>query len=43
MVIFYGKIHESLISKKTQESRVGRTKKRASYGTMFKAIAPKAF
>ena len=27
MVIFYGKIHESLISKKTQESRVGRTRK----------------
>ena len=43
MVIFYGKIDESLISRKDAEIGGGARKESASYGTMFKAIALKAF
>ena len=42
MVIFYGKIHERFISKNAGIGG-GAHKERASYGTMFKAIALKAF
>ena len=42
MVIFYGKIHESHF-KKDAGIEGGAHKERASYGTMFKAIALKAF
>ena len=43
MVIFYGKIHESVISKKDAGIGGGPRKESASYGTMLKAIALKAF
>ena len=43
MVIFYGKIHESFISRKDTGIGVRSHKERASYGTMFKAIELKAF
>ena len=43
MVIFYDKIHESFISRKDAGIGGGAHKERASYGTMFKAIALKAF
>ena len=38
MVIFYGKIHESFISRKDAGIGGGWYKERAIYGTMFKAI-----
>ena len=43
MVIFYGKVHESFTSRKDAGIGSGAHKERASYGTMFKAIALKAF
>ena len=43
MVIFYGKVHESFTSRKDAGIGGGAHKERASYGTMFKAIAFKAF
>ena len=43
MVIFYGKIHERLISRRDAGIGGGAHKESASYGTMFKAIALKAF
>ena len=43
MVIFYGNIHDSFISRKDAGIGDGAHKERASYGTMFKAIALKAF
>ena len=43
MVIFYGKVQESFTSRKDAEIGGGAYKERASYGTMFKAIALKAF
>ena len=43
MVIFYGKIHERFISRKNAGIGGGAHKESASYWTMFKAIAEKAF
>ena len=43
MVIFYGKIHESFISRKNAGIGNGAHKESASYGTIFKAIAVRAF
>ena len=43
MVIYYGKIHERFISRKNAGIGGGARKESASYGTMFKAIALKAF
>ena len=43
MVIIYGKIHESFISRKDEGIGGGEHKERASYRNMFKAIAHKAF
>ena len=42
MVIFYVKIHESFISRKTQESGVGRTRK-GQVTELCSGIALKAF
>ena len=43
MVIFYGKIPERFISRKNAGIGGGAHKESATYGTMFKAIALKAF
>ena len=43
MVIFYGKIHERFISRKNAGIGGWARKESESYGTMFRAIALKAF